>query len=337
MLSHNRLGDGGTRMLFHLLSRQCEARIVEIQMNGCEIGDEGLKGIAQYLKGNTSLERLYLNGNQFHGDETAVTLFVDALNHSSLRHLSLSSNNVGDHFLLHFLPLLSAPKLRSLHMSMLGLTALSVPVLTSFLSSPASKRLDLLTLNANSLGYAGVQAIISCVEQHISALQVLELDANSVEGEEESPTGARGWTNKLSAALMRNSMLKVYTRVAARKAMYYGRILLHALPPPSPAGSSSSHIPPFLTLPPELHLLILRQVSDPHRHLTDAQFARVVEYATSWEPVGSLAADGTGVGGGTDAGAGAGPRDGGQEGREVIGRVRWLESVGCMFYERDVE
>ncbi|KZO94223.1 RNI-like protein [Calocera viscosa TUFC12733] len=306
MLNHNQLGDGGTRMLFHLLRTQCEARIEEINLNDCDIGDDGLRWIAEYLQGNTSLERLYLNGNRFQGDETAVTQFVDALNHSVLRLLSLSTNNaLSDRFLTSFLPSLRAPHLRSLHMSMLGLTALSVPLLTNFLSSKAAKYLDVLTLNANSLGYAGVCSLISCVEQHPSALQTLELDANSVEGEEESPDGAKKWLKRLREALLRNALLKASARSAAMRTLHYARTVLNARAPSAPTTP-----PPFLELPTELHLLILRQVGDPQQHLSDAQFTRVVEFATGWEY------DGPG-----------GP----------VGRVRWLERVGCMYYERETE
>ncbi|EJU02451.1 RNI-like protein [Dacryopinax primogenitus] len=309
VLNHNRLGNGGARMLFHLLGKS-EAKIEEIQLNSCSIGDEGMRWMIPYLRGNTTLETLYLNGNEFDGDPTIVSEFVAALNTSALRNLSLSTNSfLSDPFLTHFLPSLSAPYLRSLHMSMIGLTSASLPLLLDFLASQPAKHLDLLTLNANSLSYAGVQEIISCVEQRVTGLQVLELDGNTVEGEEESTQGAKRWSNRLKGALLRNSMLRAQVRAAALRTLRHARILLNARP------RSHSAVPPLLSIPTELRLLVLRHSGDPLSSLSDSQFARVCDYATTWESQARR----------------QGPRF--PHGNK--GKIRWLESVGCMYYERE--
>jgi len=305
VVNHNRLGDQGARMLFHRMRLEKDVRVEDVEMNSCQIGDAGMRALAGWLTGNTSLERLYLNGNEFTGDEATVAQFVDAVNHSHLRHLSLSTNTLlSDHFLQHFLPNLTSPHLRSLHMNLIGLTSTSVPLITAFLTSPQGKRLDQLTLNGDSLGYAGVQTIIACVERHITGLQALEMDANAVEGEVEDPESAKRWAMKLKRVILRNAMLRARVRAAAVNTLCYGRTLLHA--EPSPSASS-----PLMTLPTELHLLILRQFADRLQILSDAQFARVVQYASTWEQDALLLP--------------AGKR----------GLVAWQERVGCVYYERE--
>lgn len=76
--------------------------------------------------------------------------------------------------------MLNAPHLRQLHLSACQITSDLVPSLCAYLRSPRSQRLQLLELNGNMLGRAGVTAILDAVEEANFSLSRIGLFANTV-------------------------------------------------------------------------------------------------------------------------------------------------------------
>ena len=67
----------------------------QLNLEGAEIGDEGIKHLAAVLMGNGALEVLILRGNNI-GDEGVISLATTLLFNTSLRVLLLGQNNIGD-------------------------------------------------------------------------------------------------------------------------------------------------------------------------------------------------------------------------------------------------
>ncbi|KAG9125100.1 oligomeric, coiled-coil, peripheral membrane protein [Ceratobasidium sp. 392] len=180
-LGHNPLGDDGMASIVRYLCRpENKAPIEEINLNNCGIGDSGLYVISRYVKRNTTLQKLYLMGNQIAGTSTVAKVFADALNHSKVQTLVLTNNEMlSDNFLIRFLGELNTPHLRNLQLSRLGLTQVSIPALSRFLLSPACYGLRSLHLNANSLSYNGLNKLVSSLRTGNTTLYELEVYANS--------------------------------------------------------------------------------------------------------------------------------------------------------------
>ena len=115
------------------------------------------------------------------GDPEAVLSFVHALNTSTVEILNLDTNlHLSDNFLTLFLSHLNAPHLRVLHISTIGLSSASAPHTVAFLRSPRSRHLETFKCNGNSLGLAGMQAIVACLRSWNATLQHAEFYANFV-------------------------------------------------------------------------------------------------------------------------------------------------------------
>lgn len=105
---------------------------------------------------------------------------AEKLNASRLAKLSLASNPLHTPAVCTLFEMLDAPHLRALHLSACQITSDLVPSLCAFLRSPRSQRLQLLELNGNMLGRAGVTAVLDAVEDANFSLSRIGLFANSV-------------------------------------------------------------------------------------------------------------------------------------------------------------
>lgn len=205
VLGHNPLGDEGTAVLFHFLSSNWARRHIRldsITINSCQIGNLGLGAIARYLDGNQSLRSLFLQNNEFNPSWNLTSALTSALSNSVLEVLSLNNNpQLSDTFLFRFLPNLSAPRLRELHLSAVGLTPISTPYIINFLAnngpehvSPvmgyqlslgqkftkiASRRLSDLRLNGNALTLPCAQAIVHVLKTSNFSIRHFEMFANN--------------------------------------------------------------------------------------------------------------------------------------------------------------
>ncbi|KAG8947857.1 hypothetical protein FRC04_010215 [Tulasnella sp. 424] len=205
VLGHNPLGDEGTAILFDFLSSSWARRNIyldSITINSCQIGNLGLGSIARYLDGNRSLRSLFLQNNQFNPSWNLTSALTSALNHSVLEVLSLNNNpQLSDTFLFRFLPNLSAPHLRELHLSAVGLTPISTPYIVNFLANNgpehvtpvtgyqmslgrkftkiASRRLSDLRLNGNTLTLSCAQAVVQVLKTSNFSIHHFEMFANN--------------------------------------------------------------------------------------------------------------------------------------------------------------
>ncbi|TFK32348.1 hypothetical protein BDQ12DRAFT_659333 [Crucibulum laeve] len=250
ILGNNQLGDEGCEVLFQFLASPAgrKHQISAISLNSNGISDTGLSSISNYLRDNRSLQELLLQNNNFSGDAEIALGFVNALNNSSLEHLSLATNNgLSDSFIAIFLPALNAPSLRELHLSSIGLTPLSLPYITDFISAPQRCKLRTFKCNGNFLGRRSIKSIIRTIVQHNYSLIKVELHSNQLaQGTTETdinsdPFTSDGETNgeqppwsdvlkvyegRLSRVLVRNSQLKHDTETQALKLLRYSRTLL---------------------------------------------------------------------------------------------------------------
>ncbi|KAG9101691.1 hypothetical protein FS749_004500 [Ceratobasidium sp. UAMH 11750] len=283
-LGHNPLGDSGVASIIRYLCRpENSVPVEEINLNNCGIGDSGLYVISQYVKHNTTLQRLYLMGNQINGTSTVAKVFADALNHSKVRTLVLTNNELlSDNFLIRFLGELHTPYLRDLQLSRLGLTESSIPALSRFLESSACYGLRSLHLNANMLSYIGLHKLVNNSLTKNTTLCEMEIYANSVIG----PGGGAG-----DDTAIRDTTLQVLAPRLARNLVYLRRVEREARALLVIARTvlfgeegcvqlNSSDLPtfPWRKLAPELQLYILRFM---YTDLSDAQHTRVCNYASN--------------------------------------------------------
>ncbi|PFH48041.1 hypothetical protein AMATHDRAFT_76922 [Amanita thiersii Skay4041] len=256
ILGHNQLCDAGCVALFEFLCSAPGQRyeISEISLNSNEIGDRGLASIVRYLKNNKHLKELFLQNNRFTGDAKITRALADAINTSELELLSLTTNyNMSDAFIAEFLPALTSPYLRELHLSVMHITACSLPHIEGYITSKRCK-LNVLACNGNFLGLRSVRSIIRALKNNNYSLTRLELHSNHLlEGElldenssdeEPYPTGSTDVWYKCHQAIQRvvtrNQQLKQETEKQALQLLRYARtVLLH-----SPAIPASSVDPP---------------------------------------------------------------------------------------------
>ncbi|KAI5123236.1 hypothetical protein M0805_001325 [Coniferiporia weirii] len=311
ILGHNSLGDDGCRELFRFLCTEGgrRYRIAEISLNSNGIGDRGLEAIAEYLVGNEHLKELFLQNNEFQGDEDVAFKLSSAINSSRLEVLSLVTNQrLFNTFFSIFVSHLDPPALRELHVSSLGLTQAAAPVLVSYLTSPRSRTLETLKCNGNSLGRHAVRAVVAALRKSNFTLQKLEVYANLLEflnlGDGDADTDADNvgasdsslvpWETveqDLKNLLLRNEMLRQRTHEEALLLLSYSRMLL--LDPPrrshdpsqetsDPRTSSKSTFSasafPFRALPTELQHHVLSFLAPT---LSTAQRVRVFSFASS--------------------------------------------------------
>ena len=126
-----------------------------------------------------------------------MALLTSALNTSVVKTLSFNSNRqLGDEFVLRFIPHLRTPHLHELHLSAMALTPSSVPLLAEFLTTDMTEsslnhvpgpctglpttitRVRDLRLNGNALTLPCVRRIVTVLEQTNFSLLHLELFGN---------------------------------------------------------------------------------------------------------------------------------------------------------------
>ncbi|KAF9225842.1 hypothetical protein BS17DRAFT_699426 [Gyrodon lividus] len=320
-LNCNPLGDDGVSQLFTYLCSTAGSRhretLSEISLTSNNIGCKGLQAISEYIRGNEALNMLWMANNVLVPDAAAFSSLASAINSSRLRLLSLSGNHqLGDIFVERFLPLLHSRNLHELHISAIGLTARSAPVIGAWISGKSSRNsggacyLQTFKCSGNSLGVRGVWEIIRAVEGGNWGLTKVEMYANQLaeppvtpdtsdvslahqasEIEPSSiPETEEAWKDSeraLHRVLMRNGYWKRQTEKEALILLKYSRPLL-LRPKSSPVTSSPSQPPspplpsaitlfPFYALPNELKLYILALLAP---SLSSAQRMRIYNYAS---------------------------------------------------------
>ncbi|KAH6917912.1 hypothetical protein BKA70DRAFT_1135851 [Coprinopsis sp. MPI-PUGE-AT-0042] len=302
LLGHNELGDDGCTVLFKFLGSQIGRRysVTEISLNSNKIGNQGLLAVCQYMSGNRALKELFIQANSFTGDPHIISTFVKSLNASCVEVLAITTNHgLGDAFADTFFPALNCASLRELHMSSIGLTPRSVPLITGFIRSPERCRLSMLKCNGNSLGWKGLKSIARAIEQKNYSLTVLEFHANQLTGsdlaeyetEEEdlddldSPelTQAEAMTASIltfNRLVIRNATMKREAEYQALQLLRYARtLLLHksldVQSETSPPTNESRNFR-FTDLPIELQLEVLSRMA---LHLSPSQRSRILHYA----------------------------------------------------------
>ncbi|KII84275.1 hypothetical protein PLICRDRAFT_179532 [Plicaturopsis crispa FD-325 SS-3] len=373
ILGHNDLGDDGCAVLFKFLcsTHGKKYKIAEISLNSNGIGDDGLLAVAEYLRDNRTLSVLFLQNNVFTGDSSAMSTFVSALNTSSLSFVAFSTNiQLSDAFLASFLPSISSPHLRELHLSATGLTYRSGPILIDYISSPQC-RLHTLKCNGNSLGLETVKEIVAAIEHNNFGLLRVEMYSNQRDAEQDNFGDIHAkWLETeqhLKKVLIRNERLRRSTESEALFLLCYARALLlrptahqddvrcelfaNAPPTHSPAHTS---LFPFHDLPTELQLHILSFLAP---SLSSAQRIRIYEYAASSSTLPQVlpklhhhpncipdpSSMPFGMGGGIFGVTGAATEGCANgkcmgAGNSVLckreeARARWLEEVRCSVYE----
>lgn len=243
--------------------------------------------------------------NEFNPSWALVSAFTAAINNSHLHTLSLTSNpQLSDTFVFRFLPNLAAPRLRSLHLSAMGLTPVSTPYIVKFLSvdgpspPPGPKlpllptaprkpttRLDDLRLNGNAFTLPCVQSVFGALQKKNFCMQHLEMYGNSFDPfagpptpaeealEGESPLSWQDYKTQMSLLFIRNRVLTTRAASSALHLLGPARALLLS---PS-AAAPSNPFAPWRTLPIELQLHILSLV---HTGLSPQQRIRIWEYAS---------------------------------------------------------
>ncbi|KAH9916966.1 uncharacterized protein BXZ73DRAFT_80934 [Epithele typhae] len=182
--------------------------ISQISLNSNNIGNRGLLAISRYLRDNGALKELFLQ-------------------------------NLTDTFVAHFFPLLNAPHIREIHLSVTGLTQASAPHIIEYITSTRCQ-LHTLKLNGNRLRIRAVRSIIRALKHGNYTLLRLEMAANGLTDIDNSDTppseddgGAKGsvvsWQeceNELKRLMARNSTLKHHVEKDALSLLRHARPLL---------------------------------------------------------------------------------------------------------------
>ncbi|KAM5543498.1 hypothetical protein V8D89_002749 [Ganoderma adspersum] len=243
ILGHNDLGDSGCEELFGFLNSDSgrKYKITHISLNSNRIGNRGLLAISRYLRDNTLLKELFLQGNTFTGNPEVAVVFALAVNASHLETLSLTTNpKLTDSFAAHFLPLLDSPHLGEIHLSVVGLTRASAPHIIEYITSPRCQ-LHTLKANGNNLRIRAVRSIVRAARRANYTLLRLEMHANGLtelsDDSDVSPSdnedGAKGtvtsWKDiekELKQILTRNAVLKHQVEKEAIVLLRHARPLL---------------------------------------------------------------------------------------------------------------
>ena len=191
-------------------------------------------------------------------------VFALAVNVSQLETLCLTTNpKLSDTFVAHFLPMLDAPHLREIQLSVTGLTHESAPHIIEYITSPRCQ-LHTLKANGNQLRIRAVRSIIRAARRANYTLLRLEMfatglsdpsnnsDASSSDDEGETKGSIKSWEDsdrELKRILTRNSTLVYLVEKEALSLLRYARpVLLRsktrdgkpALPIVSPCSESCS-------------------------------------------------------------------------------------------------
>ncbi|BGP15876.1 hypothetical protein JCM10213_003695 [Rhodosporidiobolus nylandii] len=287
-LSHNALGDDGLRELVvglkRLRSRDVGAHLEELNLSDCQLTDVSLHLLTLHLLQPSphppSLRSLFLNHNALTLGSILTSLpeFLGKTLSSpacALRSLALTSNrNVGPAgflSLLSHLNLASGPShFSELRLSGCTLTPAAAEPLAAWLEDPqGGSRLQVLAINACSLGEAGVRriarAVISGKASSLLHLECLANEDGDVEQYAEASAALRAaedgldvseWKENLEKAKKRNQTVYKETQTAALALLAPARVLLGGNP--QPLEPLEPHAFPFLRLPVELQVHILR-------------------------------------------------------------------------------
>lgn len=226
--------------------------------------------------------------------------------------MELSTNNLlADSFAEIFFPCLDSTYLRNLNLSATGLSSRSLPYISEYLSSPLRCHLRTFSVNANSLGTAGVKSIITAIAQ--SNYRLTNFNFYSNHGENENPLSQTSQAGmRLNRALhehvsSRNTHLIRETEQQALELLRTSRpLLLHpnrdlnlkVSPSFDPCDATCSYFPsstetlkvdrpsprrgqessPFMILPTEIKHHILSFFAP---ILSSQQRIRIYQYATS--------------------------------------------------------
>ncbi|KPV75365.1 uncharacterized protein RHOBADRAFT_53350 [Rhodotorula graminis WP1] len=294
VLSQNQLGDDGMRELLvgmkRLRSRDIGAHLESLNLSNCALSDVSLHLIALHLLQPSphppSLRSLYLNYNGISlGSRSTLSTLPEFLGgvlsspSCSLRCLDLTSNRgvttPGFTALLSSLKLAAGPShLAELRLSVTGLTPDCAEPLAEWLEDPSGGgRLLVLTLNACALGPAGVRRLNRSVTSgrapsllHLEALangdagdeQWGAVNAALAAGEEEELGDEAAEKARVQEALKRNQRVYRETRFAALRLAAPARILFGGNARELEEGKSDDGSFPFLRLPIELQVHVLR-------------------------------------------------------------------------------
>ncbi|EKM57665.1 uncharacterized protein PHACADRAFT_26281 [Phanerochaete carnosa HHB-10118-sp] len=275
-LPHHKLGDEGAMELFRWLcsglGKKYRKQINNIDVSDNRIGDRGLAVISEYLLGNRSLRALTLSK----WDDGALLVFADAVNGSRVQDLALNNVPSGDVFVPHLLSHLTTPYLKSLRISMTGLTERSASAIATFIVSPRC-RLYKLSLSGNSLGQYGVSDFLKAM-QHSYSLRIVDLFANADNID---------YTPKQTVE-KRNSVLSTTIAKEARTLLRASRIVL--LPGDGCRAQADADLQSPTTetveLPLELRQHILTFLAP---HLSIGQCLHIFDYASSHATLPMLA------------------------------------------------
>ncbi|KAL4079670.1 hypothetical protein J3A83DRAFT_4086327 [Scleroderma citrinum] len=325
-LNHNSLGDDGTCQLFAYLSStegsKHRSTVAEIGLTNNNIGCEGLRAIAEFVRGNDVLRTLWLTNNAFTPDPVILTDFANALNSSRLCLVSLTGNaQLGDLFVEKFLPFLRSRSLQELHINTIGLTPRGASAIAAWVSgsrkggSQGACYLHIFKCSGNNLGVRGVWEVIRAIEKGNWALSKVEMYANQLaepqlqllasgqslmEPPRDQPSGIpeteEGWKDcerGLHRVIMRNQYWRRRTEKEACNLLRYARpLLMYTKLPSTPSMSPHTSNPsmsttlfPFFALPNELKLYILALFAP---SLSSAQRVRIYKYASDPATLPSL-------------------------------------------------
>ncbi|CAK0848215.1 unnamed protein product [Prorocentrum cordatum] len=153
------------------------ARLEKLDLNNCNIGDDGAQALAKALPSMPGLQYLHLPSNGI-GDDGAQALAKALPSMRGLQWLSLSSNGIGDdgaQALAKALP--SMPGLQYLYLARNGIGDDGAQALAKALPSmPALRR---LYLSSNGIGDDGAQALAKALPS-MPGLQYLDLARNGI-------------------------------------------------------------------------------------------------------------------------------------------------------------
>jgi hypothetical protein len=182
--------------------------------------------------------------NDLIGSVDVISGFTSSLNKSHVSRLVLSGNtSLGDTFAEEFFTQLTSPHLRSLDISLIGLTPASGPFIISYLTSDRALRLREIGCNGNALGLNVVREITRCIRNNNFTLQKLELFATtgvvnpSDDSDDPDLWPVKTMRDTLTRCLERNTVLARMTESEAFSLLRYSRPLLLAL------HSTSASIP----------------------------------------------------------------------------------------------
>ncbi|KDQ13322.1 hypothetical protein BOTBODRAFT_33645 [Botryobasidium botryosum FD-172 SS1] len=353
---HNDLGDEGCVTLIEFLCSEegKDTRVQELGLNANGLQNGALGAIARYLRNNASLISLSLSNNAFQALGEVSIDFVEAINTSRLQVLTLTNNaSLSDTFLSIFLPRLSSPYLRTLNLSVLGLSPDSAPTISDYIASPRSACLRNLTLNGNFLGRGSVRHIIRTIQTANYTLQSVELlgnhlydlvDSNAPGSPEAGAEGPQDGTftvahmrSILEQVLSRNQMLFVRLKRNALHFLPIARILLLSptvtlFDPDSEPSSDSNSSPEahslvstvrttaqlWRALPLEVQLEILRYFAPV---LSPSQYTLVTNFSADLSTLPPLASNFVL------------PTPGIKRKTREEEREEWLRLVGCDHFE----